>query len=273
MILYNNREVEFGQFPNKEINLRKAPLRYNPEDVYNLVTLKYEGDQDLFRLLLLKEYLDSVGIKADLRIPYFPYSRMDRDSDTYAFTLKSLAKFINGMNWPSVIVYEPHSDVTPALLNNVKVINVVEQLIKNVGIESYQVYYPDAGAEKRYSGIHGFESMGDWIQDNALLGVKHRNFYTGKIESLKVIGHQILDTVVMVDDLCSKGGTFMMGANELKEMGFKTIILVVAHCEYTILNGDIFSPESPIDHVITTDSIIEKISHDKLTLISINEFR
>lgn len=272
MITYNNGVINFGQFPNGEINIKKSHFG---DELANVVTLKYEGDQDLFRLLLVKQYLDSAKIDAILRITYFPYSRMDRDSDTYAFTLKSVAKFINDMNWHRVIIFEPHSDVTPALLNNVQVVNVTEQLVSRfIAIENYQPFYPDAGAQKRYAKDVVTTEIDKWRASNQLVGFKHRDFATGRISGMEVIGKQVSDTVVIIDDLCSKGGTFVMAAEQLKHMGFEKIILVVAHCEQTIFTGTVFL-SGLIDHILTTDSILRSAQalNDKLIIISINEFR
>ncbi|MBL4931955.1 hypothetical protein JK634_09070 [Clostridium sp. YIM B02565] len=39
---------------------------------------------------------------------------------------------------------------------------------------------------------------------------------------------------IILVDLCSKGGTFMLTEEKLKEMGAKEIYLAVTHCENTI---------------------------------------
>lgn len=248
MILFNNYEVPFGHFPNGEINIPKAFLANAKEPLDsprpNVVTLKYEGDEDLFRLFLVRK---SLWFPCDLRITYFPYSRMDRNSDSYVFTLKSVAKFINLMEWNQVTVYEPHSDVTPALLNHCKIQEVVPYLKSLIRGYDYQVFFPDAGAQKRY------EHLGS---ENALVGFKKRDFESGRIKELQILGQREKDTVVILDDLCSKGGTFVLAAEKLKEMGFTNIFLVVAHCEKTIFEGKVFS-SGLIDRVITTDSILD----------------
>jgi ribose-phosphate pyrophosphokinase len=268
MILYNGELVEFGKFPNGEINLRKDAL--GTDRLYPTVTLKYEDDSDLLHLLWVKALLD---IPATLRITYTPYSRMDRDSDTYVFSLKVFADFINSMNWAQVVIYEPHSDVLPALLNRVQVINITaspQMRSKiNIALEDFQVCYPDVGAFKRYSDK--FKTR------QPLIGFKSREFETGRILGLKIEGTKYEDNVVIVDDLCSKGGTFVLAAQQLRAMGFKKIVLAVAHCENTIYNGEVFNY---IDKVITTDSILDEgtikainyLYKDKLTVIPLTEW-
>lgn len=263
MILYNNREVHFGHFPNGESNLRHLPI--SVLDTTHVVTLKYESDADLFHLLLVRKALD---FPATLRITYTPYSRMDRESDTYIFSLKVFTDFINSMYWEKVVIYEPHSDVLSALLNKVQVVDVTSSPIMqakiNIALGSeYQVCYPDVGAFKRYSD--------KFKMSNPLIGFKVRDFETGHIKSLSISGFRALDNVAIVDDLCSKGGTFVLAAERLRAMGFKKIVLAVAHCENTVYEGRIFGL---IDKIITTDSILDGNKYpDKLSIIPLTDFK
>src|SRR5437762_7580417 len=113
MILLNGNPITIKRFPNGEVLLEKNEIASNKKDEGNSVTLKYESDLDLFNLLLVRKAL---WFPCDLSITYMPYSRMDRQSDIYVFTLKSICKYINWLDFNRIYVFEPHSDVTPALL-------------------------------------------------------------------------------------------------------------------------------------------------------------
>jgi len=262
MILFNDQEIKFGHFPNGEVNIPK-PFFSEHKQAINKVTLKYEGDEDLLRLFLVRKAL---WFPADLHITYFPYSRMDRNSDEYIFTLKSITKLINLMEWNKVVVYEPHSDVTPALLNKCQVVNVTEHLFKEyLHLPGSQIFFPDAGAQKRYESLESPDS---------LVGFKKRDFATGRILSLEILGNKTSDTVIIVDDLCSKGGTFVLAAEKLHDLGFRNIVLVVAHCENTIFEGKIFSGSTYINWVMTTDSIIDNNrGYEKLVIVPLKDIK
>jgi phosphoribosylpyrophosphate synthetase len=60
--------------------------------------------------------------------------------------------------------------------------------------------------------------------------------------------------VLIVDDICSRGGTFYHSAKALKEAGAANISLYITHCENTILEGEIFT-SGLIQRVYTTDSL------------------
>ena len=59
---------------------------------------------------------------------------------------------------------------------------------------------------------------------------------------------------LIVDDICSKGGTFYHSAKKLKELGAKNIYLYITHCENSILEGELINSDL-ITKIYTTDSI------------------
>lgn len=118
--------------------------------------------------------------------------------------------------------------------------------------------YPDEGAAKRYSSQIGRDYV---------FCIKHRDWRTGKIERLelttpeKVAGRNVL----IVDDICSRGGTFTFTAKALKESSAGEIYLYVTHCENTIFNGEILK-DGLISHVFTTESIYRG-DHANITVL------
>lgn len=284
MIKVNGNKVALGYFPNGESYIDiDFELKRGCHDI-NVVSVKFESDSDLLHLKFIKDYLDNQRVKATLEIPYMPYSRMDRQEEKRLFTLKSVATFINSMNFEEVIVWEPHSEVSIALIDRVKVKNTThdlaimtirdvlglkgsmwlndkkEELFAKAVEQGVYLVYPDAGAAKRYQK--------EFKYPNVITCNKERDFNTGNITSLTLQTDSDLGsckTAIIVDDLCSKGGTFILTSKVLKEKGINTIYLVVTHCENTIFDGDLFKTDY-IKAVITTDSIVSK-SNEKLIVV------
>ena len=101
-------------------------------------------------------------------------------------------------------------------------------------------------------------------------GIKKRNWETGNIEGLDVAGcvDKIKDSnILIVDDICSRGGTFYHSAKKLKELGAKNIYLYVTHCENTILDGDLLN-SGLVEKVYTTNSIFTK-EHEKIEVFKL----
>lgn len=263
MILVDNVKVEFGRFPNGESNLNFNTVKFG---AYSVIKLKFETDQDLFNLFVLKKYIDDVMPKnsIELYILYMPYSRMDRRNQFYTFNLKYVCEFINALNFAHITTFDAHSEVTPALLNRCTDITSMTTLMavfqKEVGMDNTVIFYPDAGAQKRYGGSFAYPS---------LIGIKSRDFGSGAIKSYEVHGELPKGSnVLIIDDLCSRGGTFISAAKAIKELGANDIYLMVGHCEETILRGDIlWGGEQLIKKVYTTNSIFPDnitVSKDKL---------
>jgi ribose-phosphate pyrophosphokinase len=251
MIKLNGKEVKFETFPNGESRFDHKELFVTGKN--EKILFKYENDGDLIKLMLLKNYLDDMLINnVTLFITYMPYSRMDRSEENSPFTLKYISNFIKGLNFMYTVVAEPHSDVTPALLDKVvsKYINfnLVEQVKELVGFNEDEDYivFPDAGAGKRYSKMKA---------KNVLVGHKHRDFQTGEIKSLDLVGdfNTACKKAIIVDDLSSYGGTFVKTAEALRKEGCEEIYLLVAHAENSIFKGKLFDN---ITKVFTTDSIL-----------------
>lgn len=263
MLILNNKEVVVKKFPNGESFIDLKDILVN--EYINEIKLRFESNEDIAHLIFLKGYLDEKNLVSSLIIPYIPYSRMDRTEGVRVFTLKYFIRLINSMNYESVTVYEPHSDVCVALLDRVRVVDmtieITKELIGEVSSKSdtdLYLVYPDAGAAKRYSKQINC--------DKVLTANKERDFNTGYINKLEISGKVNFNSfnAIIVDDLCSKGGTFMMTAKKLKEMGAMDIYLVVTHCENTIFDGEILSSDL-ISKVYTTNSILNK--EDKKILV------
>ena len=201
-------------------------------------------------------------------MPYVPNSRADRTyNKAECFTLKYFCDFINMLNFKRVRIFDPHSFVTEALLNNVETISprsLIQELLRSN--KNLIPFLPDQGAVKRNS-----------ININApyLVGTKLRNWESQKIESLEVAGakHMIAGhDILIVDDIISRGSTTYMAAKALKELGAHNIYVYASHVEQTVLGAHINSQSlldipNLITKVYTTNSLWRNVTHEKVEVI------
>lgn len=265
--LYPN-ELKLGRFPDGTLHM-KYPNE--PESCPAEIIWKYDGDEELFALIALVQRLRNDGCREiNLYLPYVPNARQDRVKNFEdIFTLKSFASVINWLGFHSVKILDAHSNVTPALLDRVFEVSP-EPLIRIAAAHARQLstdgtkliaFYPDEGAMKRYSGM---------LDLPYCFGMKQRDWKTGQIMDLTVCGETDMiqgADVLIVDDICSRGGTFCWSAEKLKALGANRIYLYVTHCENTIFEGRVLT-DGLIERVITTDSILRRQS-DKIEVISI----
>lgn len=269
MIKINNIEVNVGHFPDgtQSINF--------PVDVLNIgfdypisVSWYYDSDEELFTLACVMDWLRRIrGHRniINLSMPYVPNARMDRIKNVNEnFSLKVFANFINSLEFDGVQVFNVHSNVSEALINHLYVFQPdwdVEYCIKLYNPDV--IFFPDEGACKRYSDLRS-------VKESSLLvafGIKKRDWKSGKILGLDVITDTDLTgkKVLIVDDICSAGGTFKFSAMKLKELGASDVALYVSHCEDNIQNGDLLKTDL-ISKIYTTDSILH-IEDPKIEVI------
>lgn len=279
MITVNMQAVDIRHFPDKTQLLNIGRFA---ED--NCMSFKwyYENDEELVTLMFLVKHFDDVcpGRDKVLYMPYVPNARMDRTkSSEEVFTLKHFCEVINSLNFKQVIILDPHSNVTPALLDCVVVKSprsIIFEVVENLGLtEKDYVYFPDEGACKRYSDLFPFKK-------NTLIGHKVRDWETGKIQGLRISsiegyefeeGHFMGCNVIMVDDIISYGGTLAYSADELKKLGFKHIYAYATHTENSVLDperGTLLQrlENGTVDRIYTTDSIYSG-NHPKITALTV----
>jgi ribose-phosphate pyrophosphokinase len=213
----------------------------------------YENDSELFALICLRKHF--ADREAILRLPYIPNARQDRVKNPEdVFTLKYFCEIINSLNFKQVRVLDAHSNVSLALLDRVFQIDVAPFINCALGEHKKQegevaLFFPDEGAVKRYGD--------DFSNYPIAFGMKKRDWATGKILGLEIMQNENIvgKNVLIIDDICSKGGTFYYSAKALKEAGAANISLYITHCENTILQGEIFT-SGLIDKVYTTNSLV-----------------
>ena len=263
MIKCNEKEVNLNHFPDGTLLIKELA----PENEKVVLTWLYENNEEMVALYFLTNHLKSKGIKEiELNMPYIPNARQDRvKAPEDVFTLKYFAKMINSLGFSKVTVLDPHSYVSEALIDNICVktpkenVEKVLDVITEGGKEDVLLFYPDEGAMKRYSAM---------CDKPYVFGMKKRDWTTGQIQGLDVQGQTELikgSKVLIVDDICSRGGTFYHSAKALKNLGAGEIYLYVSHCENSILEGDLLT-SNLVEKVFTTNSIFTK-QHEKITVM------
>ena len=279
MIKLNDEVINLNHFPDGTLLMKNRVCPSSSNEIY----WNYENDSELFAIICLvkslREYI-SQNVHIDLLMPYLPNARQDRVKEAGdIFTLKYFCEIINSLKFDTVFVTDAHSNVGLALLDRVREIKPWDYIHKALTkityfetggvmhedrMECYDnllLFYPDEGAMKRYSKDVGMPFA---------FGVKDRDWKTGQIKGLNLAGRVDIikgRNILIVDDICSKGGTFYYAARELKEAGAANIYLYVTHCENTVHEGELLKEDSLIKHIFTTNSILTK-EHEKITIVN-----
>ena len=273
MIKFNGEVVNQGRFPDGTLAINVSNMIGNSDmsiDV-NWITWLYDGDDEMFTIMSLVDMIkrNKMG-RYNLHMPYLPNARMDRiKSNSENFSLKVFANWINSLGFYKVYVENVHSNVSLALIDNIvdhlpeSDINLIKQIY-----DFDIIFFPDEGACKRYKDMQVIKNLGLPIA----FGIKNRDWKTGEILSLDVVGADVKGKrVLIIDDICSKGFTFYYAGQKLRDLGAEDVRLYITHCEDNIKNGRLLDEDvDVISKVYTTDSICH-ISDEKL--IFVRKFR
>lgn len=257
MLRLNGKEVNITRFPD---NTLYFDLQENVLQGQNEILWNFESMEELFTLIGLADKLKDV--KTNLFMPYLPNARMDKiQNDSQGFMLKYFIKTLDNLGFDEITILDPHSEIYKQWVKNTKwtqdehtvkeLITFTINTIERAEGSKVSLVYPDKGACDRYTELLDV--------DDFLYGVKERNQAAGEITSFDLVGDIPDNPVLIVDDICSKGGTFYHTAKKLREKGFNgNIYLYVTHAEDTIEDGLLLKEDSDIKRVFTTDSILRK---------------
>ena len=249
--IQNQDEIKFNSFT---FSGGEPHIKINPDfDTTQKVTITHRLNSfnDLGLLCITVDALRRMDVKIiDLFIPYFPAARQDRVMiKGEALSVKVYADIINRLQLNKVFVFDAHSEVTPALVNNCEVIpnhTFIQHVLKVVG-DNIKLISPDGGALKKIYKVSEFLGGIDVVECS-----KSRDVKTGKLSGFKVYEDDLngMDCLI-VDDICDGGGTFVGLAEELKNKNAGKLYLAVSH---GIFNKG-FEVLNCFDGIFTTNSV------------------
>lgn len=222
MIKVNGEKLSFFTFPDRTSQVWRLNDKILSADVVN-VEWDFTGENEFMHLAQLKTLLDVHNRVANLDIKYLPYGRQDKEvSNTKTFALRTFANLINGLNFNTVTILDPHSTIALDLIKNSKAVYPKDTLNTILSdTKSDMVCYPDKGAVSKYLELYSVPAHS--------YGEKVRNQDTGHIESYQLVGDPKGRTVLIVDDICDGGATFVLLAKALFDAGAKEVNLFVTH--------------------------------------------
>ena len=167
-----------------------------------------------------------------LRMPYVPYARQDRVCNPgEALAAKVFCQMINAQDYESVTIFDPHSDVVPALLDRVVVKDAAEAIDLILGRSEFAdgvtFIAPDAGAQKRVLKLAKRFGV-----DSVVCADKVRDTKTGEILGVDLdFDFPAGKPALVIDDICDGGATFIALSENIttKCASYSPLFLYVSH--------------------------------------------
>lgn len=251
---------EMFDYPAGELQVRLKPhvipLVHAAETIQ--ICARVKGSEALIGLLLLSNAIRGVKPAAviDLLIPYLPYARADRrfvDGDCYG--LQQFGPILRLGCWQRIVTLDVHNHIKATAHVSSFLVNLdplpyitraLSDFVQANRLTNEAILFPDAGAGKRYR-IPGYE--------RSFVGAKERVPQTGKLSGFEVPDLANYDGVLIVDDICDGGGTFLGIAECLRRTAFRgPIALYVSH---GIFSKGLFALRNHFEQIYTTNSFSE----------------
>ncbi|WP_380183378.1 ribose-phosphate diphosphokinase [Kalamiella sp. sgz302252] len=265
--------LETGRFPDGAVRARLLPPLLTQAEK---LTIRATAMRNMDDLMLLAQVMDAARREYDLRwttleLPWLPYARQDRNMQQGdSFALKVFAGFLNQLAFDRVRILDPHSDVATAVINNAIAVPQHFCLRQSASLmdklqNGMMLVAPDAGALKKIHAV--VQQVG--ATEYGILG-KHRDLSSGALGGFSLLQGEVAGKDLLIaDDLCDAGGTFIGSAAVLRQAGARSVSLYVTHGLFT--RGVEALLQQGIDHIWTTTSVADPvIAQDRVELIDID---
>jgi ribose-phosphate pyrophosphokinase len=225
----SNEFIELKKFAGGECHV-KFLTEFNEGDKIRINT-RLNSSDDIMNLCLAVDALRNMFVNhIEIFIPYIPYARQDRVMVAgEPLSIKVFANVINSLNLNKVIVFDAHSDVSVALLNNCQNIanyEMVKHFLANLNLTDFTVVSPDLGAYKKVDKLATKINYKGQIAT----GIKVRDLATGQIIKSDVnIDDLKGKACIVVDDICDGGRTFIELAKALKTKNAGDLYFIASH--------------------------------------------
>jgi ribose-phosphate pyrophosphokinase len=225
----SNEHVEIKKFAGGECHV-KLLSEYSENDKVR-INARLNSSDDFMNLCLTVDALRNLYVQyIEVFIPYIPYARQDRVMvPGEPLSIKVFAGLINSLNLNKVFVFDAHSDVSVALINNcINMANyeMVKYFLKELKLSDFTLVSPDLGAYKKVDKLA--QKIG--YKGEIATGIKVRNLATGEIIKSDVNTADLKgSSCIVVDDICDGGRTFIELASALKAKNAGDLYFIASH--------------------------------------------
>jgi len=240
-------------FPDGTSQVWKLPMDWFKSNSYYKIIWYFEEEAELIRVLQLVDLLSTYKLAfSELFIPFLPYGRQDKwinNESTFALhTFKAiLSEFIQRRAGIRISTLDAHSQFFFGAYNYYAS-DYIRQAIRDSNAEV--IAFPDKGAALRYE----LPFLPYVILD------KERDQQTGQILGMKFCDETIHveiegKRILIIDDICDGGATFIGAAKLLHEHEVDKVDLYVTHGIFS--KGLKILYNNGINNIFTTKSLIK----------------
>ncbi|NGX60656.1 MAG: Ribose-phosphate pyrophosphokinase [Chlamydiae bacterium] len=245
-------KVLFEPFPDKEIYVQ-IQENVRGRDVFIIQSIVHNPNYYLMELLIMIDALKRASAKSIVAVlPYFAYARQDRkDKPRVPITAKLVADLLATAGTTRVLTMDLHAGQIQGFfdipVDNLHSRPILADGMQDMGLKDLVVVAPDLGAIKiarAYANHLGEE----------FAVIDKRRISAHEVAISAIIGDVKGRDVLLVDDMCSTGGTLIEAADACKKAGACKVFAAFTHAILVDPAVKKFQ-HSPIEKVFTTNTV------------------
>ncbi len=252
-------------FPDNEIGVQILE-NVRGRDVFVLQSIARHPNLYLMELLIIIDALKRASARTIVAvIPYFGYARQDRkDKGRVPITAKLVANLLEKAGATRVLTMDLHAEQIQGFfdipVDNLYARPILAEAVMAMGLKNCVVVSPDIGSIKLA------RAFADEIKADLAI-VDKRRVNANQVEVNALIGDVEGRDVLLVDDMCSTGGTLKIASRVCKKAGAKRICAAVTH---GLLLGQAFE-ESAIEKMLISNTVplIDGYDSHRLQIVSV----
>jgi ribose-phosphate pyrophosphokinase len=245
---FSGTEIEFKttKFPDGTSQIWKLEEYLNKSLQSYYILWQFENEAEVFQVCQLADLIyNTCKFFPIVYAPYLPYGRQDKViSNESTFAKLTMQKVLKASGVPSIYTFDAHSSENEIMpIVSIPPTNFLKSVYNHD-----MVVYPDKGAQVRYQHLLDVPSMA---------AAKKRNQLTGEIEGICLLSKRDLTDkkILIIDDICDGGGTFIGLMEELKKYNPAQVDLAVSHGIFSKRTDPLHN--AGIKNIYTTNSLFK----------------
>lgn len=220
-------QVRIETFPDGEIGVH-IQENVRGRDVFVLQTIARHPNLYLMELLIMVDALKRASARSIVAVlPYFGYARQDRRGmGREPITAKLVADLLERAGVTRVLTMDLHTEQIQGFfdipVDNLYGRNLLIDAVSKSGLKNPVVVSPDVGSLKLARACAHILGVEIAIVDK-------RRISAEQVEMNAIIGEVKGRDVLLVDDMCSTGGTLKAASLACKRAGARRICAAVTH--------------------------------------------
>jgi ribose-phosphate pyrophosphokinase len=258
-------KARIEMFPDGEIGVRVLES-VRGRDVFIMQSMARHPNFYLMELLILVDAMKRASARSIIAvIPYYGYARQDRKGkEREPITAKLVADLLQRTGVTRVLTMDLHTEQIQGFfdipVDNLYAQPLIVEALSKQKKDEWVVVTPDIGSIKLARSYAEALKVDLAIVDKRRVSAK-------QVEMTALIGDVKGKDILLVDDMCSTGGTLRTAARVCKQAGARCICAAVTHGLF-VGNG---LEDSEIERIVMSNTVPapETIDQNALEIVSV----